>query len=206
MINFSLIAIATFSHLLAVISPGPDFVMALKNSLTYSRKTGIYTAIGFGLGIGIHIFYSFAGLAVIISQSEIVFKIIKYLGASYLFYIGFLSILEKNNAFKINKTKHLADISAIKAIQIGFLTNVLNPKASLFFLSLFTFILKSNPSTITILIISIIMILNTVIWFSLVAYFFNIHIIQKQYSHYQNYIGKGLGILLILIALLLVFQ
>jgi len=206
MINYSLIAIATVSHLLAVISPGPDFVMALKNSLTYSRKTGIYTAVGFGLGIGIHIFYSFAGLAVIISQSEIIFKIIKYLGASYLFYIGLLSLLEKNNGLIIEKSRYHKDISSIKAIQMGFFTNVLNPKASLFFLSLFTFILKSNPSTTTILIISIIMILNTAIWFSLVAYFFNIPAIQKQYNHYQSIIGKGLGILLILIALLIVFQ
>ncbi len=105
--SLSLIAIATLSHLLAVISPGPDFVMALKNSLTYSRKTGIYTALGFGIGIGVHIVYSFAGLAVIISQSEVVFLIIKYLGAAYLFYIGIRALLEKPSGVHLVKTRHM---------------------------------------------------------------------------------------------------
>ena len=206
MINFSLIAIATISHLLAVISPGPDFVMALKNSLTYSRKTGIYTAIGFGLGIGIHVLYSFIGLAVIISQSEMVFNLIKYLGAAYLFYIGVQSILEKSDFHLIAQQIRKHEITPFKAFSMGFITNVLNPKASLFFLSLFTFILKSNPNQPTLIIISLIMMLNTALWFSLVAYFFNIPYIQKKYISYQNYIGKGLGIFLILIALLIVFR
>lgn len=207
MINFSLIIIATVSHLLAVISPGPDFVLALKNSLTYSRKTGIYTALGFGLGIGIHIFYSFAGLAVIIAKSEWVFNIIKFLGASYLFYIGMMSLLEKSHGIKLEtNVRHKEDITPAKALRMGFLTNILNPKASLFFLSLFTYILQSNPNRITVIIISIIMMVNTALWFSLVAVFFNIPVIQKQYNQYQSVIGKGLGVFLIIIALLIVFQ
>lgn len=204
--SLSLIAIATLSHLLAVISPGPDFVMALKNSLTYSRKTGIYTALGFGLGIGVHIVYSFAGLAVIISQSEVVFLIIKYLGAAYLFYIGIRALLEKPSGVHLGKTHHMQDITPFKAISMGFLTNVLNPKASLFFLSLFTYILQSKPSTSTLIIISAILMINTALWFSLVAIFFNIPYIQKQYNSYQIYISKGLGIFLIGLALLLVIQ
>jgi threonine/homoserine/homoserine lactone efflux protein len=74
-------------HLMAVMSPGPDFIMALRNSLTYSRKTGIYTAIGFGFGIGVHVLYCVFGLALIISTSTIAFNIIKYLGVAYLGYI-----------------------------------------------------------------------------------------------------------------------
>ena len=206
MINFSLILIATVSHLMAVVSPGPDFVLALKNSLTYSRKTGIYTAIGFGLGIGIHVLYSFAGLAIVISNSKTIFNIIKFIGAAYLFYIGIMSLLEKSHALKIEKTVHQQDITPIKAVSMGFLTNVLNPKASLFFLSLFTYILKSHPNALTLTIISIIMMVNTALWFSLVAVFFNIPAIQRKYSDYQTYIGKGFGILLIIISFLLVVQ
>jgi RhtB (resistance to homoserine/threonine) family protein len=202
----SLIAIATLSHLLAVISPGPDFVMALKNSLTYSRKTGIYTAIGFGIGIGVHILYSFAGLAILISQSEGLFNIIKYLGAAYLFYIGIKSILEKSNKISLGNTAHIQDITPLKAISMGFLTNVLNPKASLFFLSLFTYILQSHPNSVTLIIISALLMINTALWFSLVAIFFNISYIQKKYNQYQNLIGKVLGIFLIGIAFLLVFN
>lgn len=84
----ALIGTVTLIHLLGVISPGPDFIICARNSLTYSRKTGIWTAVGFGLGISVHILYCLAGLALIISQSILLFNFIKYLGASYLVYIG----------------------------------------------------------------------------------------------------------------------
>ena len=61
----TLIGTVALVHLLAVISPGPDFIMCVRNSLAYSRKTGIWTAVGFGAGIGVHIIYSLAGLAVV---------------------------------------------------------------------------------------------------------------------------------------------
>ena len=96
------IATVTFIHLLALISPGPDFIMACRNSLIYSRKIGIYTAIGFGLGIAVHIFYSLAGLALIISSSIFIFNTIKFLGAGYLVYIGIKSILSKSLRFSIS--------------------------------------------------------------------------------------------------------
>ena len=63
----TLIGTVAFLNLLAAMSPGPDFVMAVRNSLNYSRKTGIYTGIGIGLGIGIHISYCAAGVGFIIA-------------------------------------------------------------------------------------------------------------------------------------------
>ncbi|HLG25670.1 MAG TPA: LysE family transporter, partial [Candidatus Gracilibacteria bacterium] len=79
MSSLTLLATIVILHALALISPGPDFLVALKNSLTYSRRTGIYTAIGFALGISVHIFYCLAGIALVISQSILIFSIIKYL-------------------------------------------------------------------------------------------------------------------------------
>ncbi len=67
---FGLITGVILIHLLALISPGPDFIVAVKNSISYSRKTGVFTAIGFGLGIMVHIFYCVAGLALIMSRTS----------------------------------------------------------------------------------------------------------------------------------------
>lgn len=206
MIDFKIISIALLSHAFAVVSPGPDFILALKNSLTYSRKIGIYTAIGFGLGIGIHVLYSLLGLAILIKESVLIFNIIKYLGATYLFYIGVNSLLEKKSEINFENTEQKETISQSKALMMGFLTNVLNPKASLFFLSLFTFIIQSNPSRLTLGIISFSMMLNTAIWFSLVAIFFNIPLIQKQYTNSKQKISIILGLMLIIIAILIVVQ
>src|SRR5438094_7329342 len=82
-------------HLLAVMSPGPDFVLISKNSLVYSRKSGVYSALGLALGILVHITYSLIGIAYIISRSIVIFSTIKLLGAGYLIYIGYKSLWAK---------------------------------------------------------------------------------------------------------------
>lgn len=192
-------------HLMAVMSPGPDFIMALRNSLTYSRKTGIYTAIGFGLGIGVHVMYCVFGLALIIQSSPLIFNIIKYLGVAYLAYIGVMSIISKNSNIEVGKQEHLLDISAIKAIRMGFLTNVLNPKATLFFLSLFTFVIGPNVPTSIAMFLGVLMMINTAIWFSLVALFFTQSKIRALFDRYQKAFNVIFGLLLITIAIKIVF-
>ena len=201
MIDLSLIVSVSLIHLLAVMSPGPDFFMALKNSITYSRKTGIYTAIGFGLGIAVHIFYSLAGLALIISQSIIIFNTIKYIGVLYLIYIGIQSFRSKRNAITIEENAPKEDIASYQAIRMGFLTNVLNPKATLFFLSLFTLVVSPDTHTTTLIIISLIMIFDTMLWFSLVAIFITHTRVRQAYSRYQKAIEKVFGGILIFIGL-----
>src|SRR5438874_2029674 len=82
-------------HLLAVMSPGPDFAMVTRNSLLYSRKSGIYTSLGMSLGIMVHVTYCLLGIALIVSRSIVIFSIIKYVGAAYLMYIGYKSLRAK---------------------------------------------------------------------------------------------------------------
>ncbi len=203
--DWALIVSVTGIHLVALISPGPDFFMTLRNSLTYSRKSGIFTAIGFGFGIGVHISYSLIGLALLISKSPMLFNIIKYLGAIYLMYLGIQSLREKTQNILTSDIDKEKDISPIKAIGIGFLTNVLNPKATLFFLSLFTLVITPDVSQNTMLIISSILILTTIMWFSIVAYFITQKSIQILYNKYQKVVLKSLGVILITVAFKIAF-
>lgn len=193
----SLIATVTIIHLLAVISPGPDFIMACRNSLTYSRKTGIWTAVGFGLGIAVHIFYSLAGLALIISKSIFLFNAIKFLGAGYLIYIGCKSVLSKSSNIELGEQQKKEDITRFTAIKIGFLTNVLNPKATLFFLSLFTLVISPETPLLIMSLMGGIMIINTMLWFSLVAVFLTQKRIRSIFERFQGVFNKTLGGLLI---------
>ena len=71
-------------HLLAVMSPGPDFAMIVRNSLVYSKKTAIYSSLGLAAGILVHVTYSLVGIGLIISQSILLFSVIKFFGAGYL--------------------------------------------------------------------------------------------------------------------------
>ncbi len=193
----ALIGSVTIIHLLAVMSPGPDFIMAVRNSLTYSRKTGIWTAVGFGGGIAVHIFYSLAGLALIISKSILLFSTIKYLGAAYLIYIGLKSLLSKSSKIDLGDRQKKKDISRFEAVKIGFLTNVLNPKATLFFLSLFTLVISPETPFPIMGILGVIMVINTILWFSLVAVFLSQKRIRSVFERFQNIFNKTLGGLLI---------
>lgn len=192
-----LITTVTLIHLLAVISPGPDFIVCVRNALTYSRRTGIYTAIGFGAGISVHIFYCLAGLALVISKSILLFNTIKLLGAAYLIYIGVKSIFSKSSVIEVEQQTKKEDISALSAIKIGFLTNALNPKATIFFLSLFTMVISPETPGSILAIMSFIMIANTTLWFSLVSIFFTHKKIQRVFEKSQNIFNKTLGGLLI---------
>lgn len=192
-----LITTVTLIHLLAVISPGPDFIMCVRNALTYSRKTGIWTAVGFGAGISLHIFYCLAGLALVISKSILVFNTIKLLGAAYLIYIGAKSIFSKSSVIDVGQQTKKEDISPLAAIKIGFLTNALNPKATLLFLSLFTMVISpETPATVQ-GIMSFIMIANTIIWFTLVSVFFTHSKIRNAFGKFQNIFNRTFGGLLI---------
>lgn len=193
----ALIGTVTLIHILAVISPGPDFIMTVRNSLAYSRKTGVWTAIGIGLGISVHIFYCVAGLAFVISKSILLFNLIKFLGAGYLIYIGIKSILSKSSKISIGEHHKRADISPWKAVRIGFLTNVLNPKATIFFLSLFTLVLSPDTPGPILGILSVIMVTSTMAWFSLVAVMLTHQTIRGIFERYQNVFSKTLGTLLV---------
>ncbi|MFH0770387.1 MAG: LysE family transporter [Candidatus Peregrinibacteria bacterium] len=201
----ALIGTVTVIHLLAAISPGPDFIMACRNSLTYSRRTGIWTAVGFGLGIAVHIFYSLAGLALVISKSILLFNAIKFLGAGYLIYIGLKSCFSKSAKIEIGDQQKKEDISRLAAVRIGFLTNVLNPKATLFFLSLFTFVISPDVPFPVVVSVSAIMIIDTMLWFSLVAIFLTQRRIRSTFEKFQNVFNKTLGGLLIALGVKIAF-
>lgn len=185
-------------HLLAVISPGPDFAVTVKNSLSYGRKAGIYTGIGMGLGIGVHVLYSLVGIGFIISQSILLFSIIKYLGAGYLIYIGIKALKSKpSNVLEYEVDTNKKDISNLKALSTGFLTNVLNPKATLFFLSLFTQVINPKTPFFIQALYGAEMMIVTAIWFSILAIFFSHKVFRSRIIKIKHHIERVLGVVLV---------
>ena len=183
-------------HFLAVISPGPDFIMITRNSLLYSKRAGVYSAIGLGLGILVHITYSLIGIGVLISKSILLFNFIKYIGAAYLIYIGYKSLTSKSSKLQLADEQR-KDLSKFEALKVGFLTNVTNPKATLFFLSLFTVVINpSTPLTVK-LVMALEMFIVTIVWFSLVAHFISLHFIKNKIGKIQNFAEKFIGVILI---------
>ncbi|MEN8253326.1 MAG: LysE family transporter [Patescibacteria group bacterium] len=190
-------------HFFAWLTPGPLFVLIVRNSVIYSRKTGFWTAAGIALGNLIHVTYSVTGIALIISNSNFLFNIIKYLGVVYLTYLG-VKTLQLNIVSKKSESKEKQkDISRFSAFKTGFLTNILSPKASLFFASIFASVFAASAPIWVIIFLVIIMPLNSLFMASLLSIFFTQNRVLLIYNKYQNLINKSLGGALILLALLI---
>ncbi len=194
--------------LLAVISPGPDFVMAVRHSILYSRRTGLFTALGFGLGVVVHITYCLIGLSAVIASSVMVFSIIKYIGAGFLIYIGIKAL--RSHGFSGNaslKGEHKRkDIHPMKALKIGFLTNLLNPKATMFFLALFTQVIdQSTPFTIK-LIYGITCFSIITLWFCFVILVLSNRKVKNWFLGFAKWIDRLCGGLMIALGVRLAFS
>lgn len=185
-------------HFLAVVSPGPDFAMVTRNSIIYSRRTGIYTAIGIAVGIMVHVAYSLFGIGFIIAKSIVLFNVIKFIGAGYLIYIGYKSLRSK--PVSQNETQVVAakeDISTWSSFKVGFLTNALNPKATLFFLALFTQIIDPATPKLVQFFFGVEMMVITFVWFALVSLFFSNSLIRSRVGKVQHYVERATGAVLI---------
>lgn len=192
------ITIATL-HLLAVMSPGPDFAMILKNSVSYERNRVILTAFGIAFGILVHVFYSIFGLALVISKSILLFNVIKYIGVAYLVYVGFQAMRAKRPSEEEMKLQTKKEISKLKAFQQGFWCNALNPKATLFFLSIFTLVVQPGTSITVQMLYGLEMFLATFLWFSFLGYVLTHRHVQSKIKSFQHYITKAMGGVLLLL-------
>lgn len=194
--------IAVFS--VAVISPGPDFIMAVRNSIVFSRSVGILTATGFALGVMVHVTYTIFGISAIIAQSILLFNIIKYAGAAYLIYFGIQAIRSKGMGQKAidqataNKEKDATQaMSDWQAIRSGFLTNVLNPKATLFFLAIFSQIIRPDTPFIWQSVYGLTCAAMVFIWFSMVVLVLTHGPVRTAFLKATKWIDRVCGTLLI---------
>ena len=203
MLDFGLIAAFGLIHLVALVSPGPDFVVACRNSLLYSRTIGIYTAVGFGLGICVHISYAVFGLSWLIANNELIFTVIQYLGAFYLMLIGIQSLRSFQSQIGQEPATASSRISPFRAVRIGFITNVLNPKATLFFLSLFSTMLNPTVGELTLVVIALLLVMTTILWFSLVALLISHPRFTSSLKRYEKTIHHFFGVLLIAIGVII---
>jgi len=187
----------------ALASPGPDFIMAVRNSVMYSRKAGIFTAIGFALGVGVHVAYCLAGLAFVISQSVILFNTIKIAGALYLFYVGYQALRSKGYqpGATENERQATAAMSPMAALGSGFITNLFNPKATLFFLALFTQILDPHIAVPEKVIYGLTCVIMTALWFSIVATVLTTPRIKATFLRFSKWIDRVCGVLFIALGL-----
>ena len=179
-------------HLLAAASPGPDFVLVSQQTLNNGKKAGLMCSIGIALGLSVHIIYSAFGLAAVIANSANMLWFIKIAAAAYLIYLGVKGLKAKPKS-QIETASIAKSYSAKKSIAVGFLCNVLNPKAPIYFVSLFTVVLSPNMPLYEIAIYGIWMMVIQFFWFVLVVVVLSRPAINNRFKLSGHWIDRVLG-------------
>ncbi|MBE7637119.1 LysE family transporter [Sneathiella sp. P13V-1] len=191
---------------LAVISPGPDFAMTLRNSVRYGRTSGLLTALGIACGISVHVTYIVFGLAYILFENTWLLEIMKVIGACYLAWIGILSFFpNRRDGTDVAKGDHSRFFSKIAAIRNGFLSNALNPKTALFFIALFTQIVSPTTSLSAQLSLGLFIALAHLLWFAFVAILLTQNRLETIIRKSKRTIEKVTGACLLGLGLKLLF-
>ncbi len=181
--------------ILAVISPGPDFAMVSRNSLTLSRRAGIMTAVGIGAGVLVHVFYTILGIGILIRETPALFSALKFAGAGYLIWLGFNMLRTgKSDEVILDVPAAFTDFSALR---VGFLTNALNPKTMIFIVSLFLQIIQSETPVAIRIAYGLFIAGAHMLWFSLVGLFFSAPRIRKSIFSVRHWIDRAFGVLII---------
>ena len=189
-----LIAVITIT-LLAIISPGPDFAMVTRNSLLLSRRAGVLTALGIGLGVLVHVTYTLLGVGLLIQKSHWMFSTLKLVGAVYLMYLGVKMLRTKPRSGLAESPA--APLSDLAALRTGFLTNALNPKTTLFIVSLFMQVVQPDTSLAVQIGYGAFIPVVHVAWFALVALCFSTGTVQGRLLAVRHWIDRAFGGLLV---------
>lgn len=193
-------------HLLAVASPGPDFAVVVRESVTHGRRAGTWTAFGVGTAIFLHVGYSLLGIGLIVSQSIMLFNALKWAAAAYLVYIGFKALRAKPAAGGEAVQVSTVERTPRAAFVAGFMTNGLNPKATLFFLSLFTVVINPHTPLLVQAGYGVYLALATGLWFCLVAMLFSQARVRAGFARMGHWFDRTMGAVLIALGIKIAFS
>jgi len=195
------------AHLLAVASPGPDFAMVVRQSIAHGRRAAVWTSIGIGSAILLHVTYSLLGIGILLRSSHSAFTAAKYAGAAYLAWIGAKAIASRPRrelsaapAGAEAELSRPAEPAPREAWMTGFLTNALNPKATLFFVSLFAAVI--DPATPKVIqgAYGVWMSAMTMLWFCMVSVFFTREQVRRAFLRTGHWIDRAMGAVLVALA------
>ena len=158
--------------LLAVMSPGPDFVIVLRSVLTGGRRAGMACAAGIGSGALVWAVVTSVGVAGLLAASAVAFTVVKLLGAAYLVLLGVQALLaarrggyEQTAEPQVEQTRR----SALVAYRQGLITNLFNPKVAVFFLALWPQFLPQEATVADTAVLAAVACVVPVIWFSVLS-------------------------------------
>ncbi len=195
--EFITIAIA---HLLAVASPGPDFAIVLKQSVNGGVRTGLWTSAGVSAGIFLHVTYCVLGVALLLSRVDWLFTLVKLIAAAYLAWLGVQALWHAWRSADVAHAGAGAELAPVRAFSTGFLTNGLNPKATLFFLALWTVVISPQTPVGIQALYGIYLALATFVWFAMLSRLLGQQRVRGLLLRSGKWFEAGMGAVLLFLA------
>lgn len=196
----AIFATVAAAHALAVASPGPDFAMVTRQSLRHGRSAGLWTAAGIGSGIVFHVGYALFGLAWVVARYPQFLAAVTWLGAAFLLYMGAGALRAQPMAMQPAAADGAEAAGWARSFAIGLATNVFNPKATLFFVALFTAVVAGPISPMLKLALGLWLPVMTFAWFALVALLLSRQDLRARLAASAYRIDRAMGAILVLLA------
>ena len=190
-------------HFLAVVAPGPDFAVTIRQSVRFGRMIGICTALGIGAGISVHVLYTLLGVGALMHTTPWLLTVAKVVGGAYILYLGVSllrskpkTVAEGNN----DADEPFVEQTLLRAFTTGFLTTASNPKATLFFLAIFTTLISATTPLKIQALYGVWMCFVNALWFVIVALFFSSARVRLLFMRMGHWFERTMGVVLILFA------
>jgi len=194
--------------ILSGLSPGPDFFLVMKNSLGFGQRIGIATALGVASALFVHVTYTVLGFTYIIEKIPSVFIAIKIAGSLYLLWLGFHAIrsVKQNKEQEEQGLKTNEDKTVKQGFREGFICNVLNPKAALFFLSIFSQFISADTASWVRWAYGTEIVIAVGLWFIFISTVISYQKFRNYYERYSHWFDRCLGAILIYFAVFIAYS
>jgi RhtB (resistance to homoserine/threonine) family protein len=192
--------------LVAAVTPGADFACVMRESVVHGRRAGVLAAIGVGSAIMVHVAYTVLGIGLVVAHSVVAFTIVKWAGAAYLVWLGVKSFRAPAPTLPISGAHDPASRPLHRSLTIGAMTNLLNPKATLFFVSLFSTIVSPDTSVALQFGYGAAMSVVLAAWFTIVAVFLTTGAARAAFARAGRWFNRATGLVLIGLGLRVALQ
>ncbi|MCR4328208.1 MAG: LysE family transporter [Patescibacteria group bacterium] len=182
-----------------IASPGPAFMLTVKNSLFHSRRAGVLCALGIASGTLVHLTYVLLGLGFLVAQYPAALAVLQVLGAAFIIYLGTSTFLRKPIFTSLpNNGGTVSAISETSGFRAGFLVELLNPAEILFFISILSQVITPiTPLSVKFLFAGEIVVVS-IVWFFVVAMLFSHPRLKEKICRIAVPTQRVLGAILII--------
>jgi threonine/homoserine/homoserine lactone efflux protein len=205
---FSIFVTVAIAHFLALLSPGPDFVLVVKSAIKNGSKKSIGVAAGIASANALYITLCLIGVGALLVSSVVIMIALKVAGGVFLIYLAIMALRANKTDYKDlelpeNQTTQ-SETTFVKEFITGFMSGILNPKNLLFYLSLFTVVLTNDVNFGFKVGLGIWMTSVVFIWDLSVIYVLSRDKVRRKFSKLAYYIDKCTGAILGLIGFTIV--